>query len=411
MIETPAVHHQGDAKEGDMTVYFANAGLIDLEVIRTMGVSVKTNNNPIGYFGTGLKFAIATLLRTGHSLTMTRGGVAYEFCVVPTKIRGEVFSKVFMGGEPLPFTTELGKNWDVWQAYRELHSNTLDEAGVISDKPQVADTVFSVTGAAIQREYVNRDSIFLSSKPLDQNEFLEVHDGRTRTVYYRGVRAGVMPEEMAFTYNLLTPMTLTEDRTFESQFTVQWKLGALIPKLTHKGVIAEILTGDAPFEKSLSLTSCTSPSQQFMEVARSNYANMSGSAAARLIVDRDMQEKGEFKPAKMLDCDHERFLSAFGYLGNLGCSLSPEDVEIVESLGPSHMAIYHKGRNQIFVAKSTLDYGVETVVATLYEEWLHKEYSYEDESRELQTFLFQRLAALSMGVSGPKPKAQLGMPF
>jgi hypothetical protein len=220
-----------------------------------------------------------------------------------------------------------------------------------------------------------------------------------------------MPEEMAFTYNLLTPMTLTEDRTFESQYTVQWKLGSLIPKLTHRGVITEMLTGDAPFEKSLSLTSCSSPSAQFLEVAKANYANMTGSHAARMIVDRDMQEKGEFAPAKMLDQDHAKFLDAFTHLTKLGCSLSPEDVEIVESLGPSHMAMFHKERRQIFLAKSTLDWGLETIVATLYEEWLHKEYFYEDESRELQNFLFQRLAALSMGAVGPEPTKQAGVPF
>jgi hypothetical protein len=62
-----------------MPVYFANAGLIDLDVIRVMGVSVKTNDNPIGYFGTGLKYAIATLLRTGHTVTLKRGGRDHEF--------------------------------------------------------------------------------------------------------------------------------------------------------------------------------------------------------------------------------------------------------------------------------------------------------------------------------------------
>lgn len=38
-----------------MTVYFANSGLIDLDVIRVMGVSIKRRANPIGYFGTGDK--------------------------------------------------------------------------------------------------------------------------------------------------------------------------------------------------------------------------------------------------------------------------------------------------------------------------------------------------------------------
>lgn len=394
-----------------MPVYFANAGLIDLEVIRTMGVSVKTCGNPIGYFGTGLKFAIATLLRTGHQVKLTRGGIEYPFRTVETQIRGESFSKVFMGDEPLPFTTNLGKNWEVWQAYRELHSNTLDEAGTISDKPQSGDTVIKVTGDSFQREYVNRDEIFVSRKPIEANEFLEVYDRPSRAVFYRGVRAGIMPKEMAFTYNILAPMTLTEDRTFDSQYTVEWRLSQLIPRFNHKGYLTEILSGGDKWDHSLNFTMCASPSENFISVARQNYSNMNTSAAARKMVDRDVQEKGQFTPARLLDADHDKFLASFKHLANLGCNLSPEDVEIVESLGPSHMAIFHKEKNQIFLAKSTLDWGAETIVATLYEEWLHKEYAYEDNSRELQNFLFQRLAAISMGAAGPEPKNQTEVPF
>ena len=55
-----------------MKIYFCNAEPIDLNAIAIMGVSVKTGDNPIGYFGTGLKFAIATLLRTAHKVTLTR---------------------------------------------------------------------------------------------------------------------------------------------------------------------------------------------------------------------------------------------------------------------------------------------------------------------------------------------------
>ena len=65
-----------------------------------------------------------------------------------------------MNEEQLPFTTELGKNWEVWQAYRELHSNTLDESGVITDKKVHNDTVIEVEGSAIEKEYADRASIF-----------------------------------------------------------------------------------------------------------------------------------------------------------------------------------------------------------------------------------------------------------
>ena len=47
-----------------MTVSFITPGQIDLENVFTFGISAKESDNPIGFFGTGLKFAIATLLRT-----------------------------------------------------------------------------------------------------------------------------------------------------------------------------------------------------------------------------------------------------------------------------------------------------------------------------------------------------------
>ncbi len=389
-----------------MAVYFSNAGLIDLDVIRVMGVSVKSGDNPIGYFGTGLKFALATLLRTGHTIKLRRGDEVYNIASRSVKIRGEDFGRVYLNDEALPFTTALGKNWEVWQAYRELHSNTLDEDGVITDKPMSADTVIEVTGDAIQREFVNRDSIFISGKPIAANEFIEVYDKPSSTVFYRGVRAGNMPEKMLFSYNILTPMTLTEDRTFDSQYTVEWKLCGLIPRLSNKGLFLQLLSGTDSWDQNLNFTQCSSPSPEFLEAAAENYANMQSPAAAKRVVDRDQQNRGIFPPAKMSDADHKKFLDAFPYLLELGCSLSPEDVEVVESLGPSIMGIFHKAKNQIFLAKSTLDWGLETVVATLYEEWLHKEYFYEDKSTELQNFLFQRLAAISMGRPAPEPKPQ-----
>ncbi|WP_198164368.1 hypothetical protein, partial [Bradyrhizobium jicamae] len=71
-----------------MTVYFCNAEPIDLNAIALMGVSVKTGASPIGYFGTGLKFSIATLLRTGHEVTLIRNGETIPFTVNHEVIRG-----------------------------------------------------------------------------------------------------------------------------------------------------------------------------------------------------------------------------------------------------------------------------------------------------------------------------------
>ena len=392
-------------------VFFANKGTIDLDVIRVMGVSVKENENPIGFFGTGLKFAIATLLRTGHSIDLYRNGVRIPFEVRQENIRGKEFGRVYMDGVSLPFTTELGRTWEVWQAYRELHSNTLDENGTITDDAgcepvSKGDTVFVIGGTSFHSEYLNRHNIFVSGKPIATAPGLEVYSGRSKAVFYRGVRCGFLPEECEFTYNITTEMQLSEDRMFASQWDLEYKLGTMIPSLPSEDVAAQLLDGTKAWDQNLNFCYADAPSQQFLKAATDRYADQNGNKHAKMLVDRERQKQGDFPPAQMTDADHEKLLAAFTYLPKLDCTLSPEDVEMVETLGPDILAMHHRGRGQIYMAKTCLDYGMETIVATLYEEWLHKEFGYRDESRSLQTFLFQRLVALSMGDDGPKPQKQ-----
>ena len=316
-----------------------------------------------------------------------------------------------MDDEALTFTTELGKNWVVWQAFRELASNTKDEGGVISDKPQKGDTVIIVDGPEIMREYHDRDSIFVASKPLDGNDFIEVHPGETQRNAHLS-RPRTMPKGLKYTYNILHGCTLTEDRTFQSQFDVEWKLCTLLPKLTHRGVLNDLLAGGEKFDQNLTFSHCGSPSSEFLEVAAQHYTNSSANRSAKNMVERDMQNRASFPAARLSDAESAKFLSAFAILAAMDCTLSPEDVEVVETLGPSVMGMYHKGKHQVYLAKHTIDFGVETVAATLFEEWLHKEYKYEDNSRAMQDYLLQRLVAVLSGGTVKPPVIQTPeMPF
>ena len=94
-------------------IVFENKGELDIRAIKTFGVNSKDNPaSAIGYFGTGLKYALAILLRAKHVVTIITGGKKYTFGVVTSKIRNYSFDIVTMNGEELGFTTELGKDWD-----------------------------------------------------------------------------------------------------------------------------------------------------------------------------------------------------------------------------------------------------------------------------------------------------------
>ena len=215
-------------------VVFSTPGLIPIEAFTTFGVNAKPNSdNPFGYFGTGLKYAIAVCLREGCEVVLYRGRTKYTFYVNKEDFRGKDIDLVRMKvetiswkdtvlGRPryhkLPFTLDLGKNWKLWQAFRELETNTRDENGETflsaGESPEDDQTIIEVFGQRFVDEYHDRWRNFLKDgKTVREDEAIQVIDRPSKHVYYRGVRIMDLREEAEFTYNFLKYVELTEDRT------------------------------------------------------------------------------------------------------------------------------------------------------------------------------------------------------
>lgn len=380
-----------------MPVYFANRGHIDLSVIRVMGVSVKETDTPIGYFGTGLKFAIATLLRTGHYISLFTGGTTYTFTTRDVEVRGRTFRQVFMNDEPLPFTTDLGKNWEVWQAYRELHSNTLDESGVITDKPTTDDTVFVVQGPEVERVYSVRGEIFLQSKPLEVLDGVEIHPQPSSFVYYRGVRVAQLPEKCCFTYNVTTNLELTEDRTLKSMWALEYLLETKIPTTKSERIAHALISGSDTWDQNLNFTYCATPSEVFMNVARRFRNDANVSSNVRRMVESGDQREGCWPEHTPTPDESNVLREAFAILEYMECDLDLYEVQVTETLGPNVMGLYHRERDQIFVCREALRQGDRYAAIVLYEEWLHKRHKLADNTRAMQTFLLNKLVSAVVG--------------
>ena len=226
------------------TVYFTTPGELDLRALTIMGLSAKETDNPIGEFGTGFKYALATLLRTGHHITIRQYYPAYGrteqnlsvFELIPAEFRGKTYKSIKMttgttdDSQPereliFPFTTDLGPKWEPWMAYRELACNTLDEKGHVShqdpETPALTATVISVSGPGIWSAYLQRDSIILEGTPIAANSNLEIHPGQTHHIFYRNVRVFTADTPFRYTFNF-TPhaqLQLTEDRTISNHYS------------------------------------------------------------------------------------------------------------------------------------------------------------------------------------------------
>jgi hypothetical protein len=245
-------------------VAFRTPGLIPLESFTTFGVNVKPlTNTPFGYFGTGLKYAIAVLLRSGCRVVLWRGDERYEFYVTNQDFRGREFSFVRMKRQrgilgrfsysKLPFTLELGKNWELWQAFRELETNTRDEGGhteLMESRDGEAQTLhplgtttIMVFGDKFVDEFFDMDRHFLpDGETIRTDEDIQVIDRVSRHVYYRGVRIMDLKEEAEFTYNILRSVDLTEDRTAKYPYIVEQIIAEhwlnsededLVPRVLH----------------------------------------------------------------------------------------------------------------------------------------------------------------------------------
>lgn len=273
-----------------MSIVHVTPGLLDIRAITTFGLHAKPGtDSPIGKFGTGLKYAIATLLRLGCSVELFIGETEYEFFTRGDSFRGVEFEQVYVRKRrgvlskwrsvQLPFTTEHGKFWEAWQAFRELHSNTLDEGGTTFavngaiPVPVANETRFYISGKAYEEAFLERDKVFLPNglTSREGDATVQVFNEPSKHLYWRGIRVFDLEKPSVYTYNILENVELTEDRTLKYVWRAQSILAAFVARSKDRRFISEVVGANAEkfFEGRLDWDyAYTSPSEEFQEVVR-----------------------------------------------------------------------------------------------------------------------------------------------
>ena len=263
---------------------FKTPGHADIHAFITLGVNAKIGANSIGVFGTGIKYAIAVILRLGGEVTVYIGKKKYKFGLKAKTIRGKEFKLVTMNDRPIGFTSALGAHWQPWMAYRELWSNTKDEDGAVfchsdiaspvtNSEPERNTTTIVVQCAALEEVHGQRHTVVLTTGPLLTLTDLEVHPGPSNFLFYKGIRVYELKKPSKYTYNLTKDWQLTEDRTLLYPFMVDGTLVRNFVQATHPTFIRDLLDkdklNDQEYEYSLSYNPAkeTTPSTMFMEIA------------------------------------------------------------------------------------------------------------------------------------------------
>lgn len=379
-------------------VSFYNAGLIDPRAFRLFGASAKANSNPIGYFGTGLKYAIAVTLRLGGRVELWRGTECTRFTSRAATMRDQEFQVVFANDDELGYTTELGKNWQAWQAFRELWCNAMDEGGTVElGEVEPADdrTLVRVYLSDMVDQYHKREEIVLFGKPRWLCDGIEVYERPTKHLYYRNIRIAELQQESDRTYNIVGhTMELTEDRTLRYPFMAGVYISRALLFSTDKDYIKDFLTArPESYEAKLDLSS-EGAGQTFLRVLEEDLrwgqvTNMSAMTVFRKSTGKSRQPKEKVVTGR----ESEMIAEALKVLNVLGANLTAEDIHVTEELDDNTLGLCYAG--QIWIAKRTFVRGQRQVTGTIYEELLHWRNGLHDESRAMQNFLLDKLIELA----------------
>lgn len=396
------------------TIVFKNPGVIDPRSISTFGVSVKEGSNPIGFFGTGLKYAIAVLLRTGHSVTVMAGLQVIQFGTETQCVRDKPFEFVTMsidGGAPaaLGFTTELGKKWDVWMAYREIACNCKDEGGEEGPVAYCPDaeggtTQIIVAGEAFAKAYSDRHLYILQDAPSLEVDQVEVRRRAGRGFYYRGVRVHDFGATSLFTYNATGSLELTEDRTLKHQWEADGAVRRSILRSDDEDFIRACVTAhDRCVEGNIDFHGWgIAPSETFLSVVgeclkdRMLKVNVTAAKVWRETTKQGF-EPNEITLTKVQAKSLERALDFCGRIGFPIRGAYP--IKFAESLGEGCLGLAQDGT--IYIAERVFHLGgTKQLASTLIEEYLHLRHGWKDLTRELQSFLFEKLVSVGEELVG-----------
>lgn len=231
-----------------MYLMIRNPGVADYRGFTLLGVSTTRNAGfagTIGQFGSGSKYAIALLLRSGINPVIVCGNLKMTFFIKEECVKGQVFRRVCVkysgkdvdgttksSTEDLGFTLEWGmQDWkNVNMAFREFVANANDGAitaggsfkGVEFEWVNEPRAKFGYTAIflpdcdAVQKMYASKDLMFLHWK---SPELLKAkclpkrfpNDDKV-LIYKNGVLVNHCPGKSVFDYNLGDELTLDESR-------------------------------------------------------------------------------------------------------------------------------------------------------------------------------------------------------
>lgn len=110
-------------------ILIQNDGEIETNSFELIGASTKRNETgKIGFFGSGLKYSIAYMMRNNIDFRVFSGEHELKFTTTPEHLKEQSFDRICINGKPTSYTVTMGPTWkEDWFVLREIYCNALDE--------------------------------------------------------------------------------------------------------------------------------------------------------------------------------------------------------------------------------------------------------------------------------------------
>lgn len=261
-----------------MTKYILiqNDGEIETNSFELIGASTKRNQEgKIGFFGSGLKYSIAYMMRKSIEFRIFSGEQELNFTTIQETLKGQSFERICINGKPTSYTTTMGPTWtEDWFVFREIYCNALDEEGCqivreteninpVSGKTRI---YISLTGDLIrlvdnwdrffcgERESIvlvdNVYTSFMCQSPNKNIQQVQVFHKTDGVLFRRGIRV-YSNKNWAYDYSVMEA-DINEDRTAKNSSAACYMFVDLMAKFIDDGYVKSILrTGqdDSPCEE------------------------------------------------------------------------------------------------------------------------------------------------------------------
>lgn len=404
-----------------------NQGLINEKALYLLGASTKRgDNSKIGMFGSGNKYAMAYLLRNDYELIIYKGIEKINIEVIKEDLDGFEYDTIIINGRNTGITTEFGKDWELWQAIREIYCNAIDAGGdsmeyVNSIEPSDNETHFYIrTRPEVNNFFGKFDNYFATNKEvLFENKYGKIYKKHSDNacIYRKGIKCANINKNSIYDYDFPT-IDIEENRLVKYSWKIEENIWKLIYSCTDKDIIKTVIMNQDQemLEKSLSEWSSISSSyvsETFKEVLREMKIcsrTMTGyltedealkftivphkiyTSIKGLLNDNNLgkcfkiNNRGEmYREYELNELEQSTLNRALDFFKETEYN-EPIQYEIIGGLfgNPDILGTINTEESKIVLSNYCLAKGVQTVVETIIEEYIHLKYKCGDETRAFQ---------------------------